>query len=517
MRLSMVAAACVLAAGVAMAGAVRADDGDLRRELEALQRRVAEQERRLRTLDNTAPSAEELQAAVAGYLATAPAVAYVGGDEGGKAGFPLGKKPFIEQGPNKLEIGLRWQVRYSAFLYGDDAVGTVSDGATPPNFSVADAAPRDRSGFELERMLVDFGGTVFCKDISFLLQLDFDSDGGSGISKRFAYVDWKYRGEHHVRAGSDRSPYGYEPNNSSGALAFVDRGIATQAFDIFWSTGLSAWGYFGPCDAPKQFFYKVAVANGEGRLDQEGGAGAGSVFNRDAMDTYSDNLLFAGMVEWVITRGDYKWDEVDARDCEKRCEFQAAVGASAYFENDDDSQHASWGSLALRSTGRAERSGLNAWFRAQVQGFSFLLEGFQRSVEYSSGAPDQVDQGVHALAHYRFADSNWGVGVRGGMVFLDDAYGAVPVGAGAVAIDDTITEVGFVVNYFFWNHNHKLSLDVNWVKDNSGVNTTSAGYMWGVSKRRRRRGRRDGPPPVASRLLDPISRPRSTRKPGTSS
>lgn len=482
MKFSMVAAACALAAAVATAGAARADDTDLRAELEALKRRVAEQERALRTLDASAPSQDELQAAVASYLATAPAVAYVGGDEGGKAGFPLGKKPFIEQGPNKLEIGARWQVRYSAFLYSDDAIGTVSDGATPPNFSVSDAAPRDRSGFELERLLLDFGGTIFCKDISFLMQFDFDADSGSGLNKRFAYIDWKYSGEHHVRAGSDRSPFGYEPCNSSGALAFVDRSIASTAFDIGWSTGLTAWGYFGPCDCPKQFMYKVSVGNGEGRSDQEGGTGQGSVFNRDAMDTYSDNLLFSGMFEWVITCNEYKWDEVDSRDCDKRCEFQAAVGASAYYENDDDSQHGSWGNLAVRSTGRAERTGLNAWFRMQYQGFSFVAEGYQRAIEYSSGALDQVDQGVHALLHYRFADSNWGLGVRGGMIFLDDNYSAIAVGAGAVPIEDTISEFGVVVNYFFWNHNHKLSLDVNWVQDNSGVNTSSAGYMFGVNR-----------------------------------
>ena len=118
----------------------------------------------------------------------------------------------------------------------------------------------------------------------------------------------------------------------------------------------------------------------------------------------------------------------------------------------------------------------------QYQGFSFVAEGYQRAIEYSSGALDQVDQGVHALLHYRFADSNWGLGVRGGMIFLDDNYSAIAVGAGAVPIEDTISEFGVVVNYFFWNHNNKLSLDVNWVQDNSGVNTSSAGYMFGVNR-----------------------------------
>ena len=49
-------------------------------------------------------------------------------------------------------------------------------------------------------------------------------------------------------------------------------------------------------------------------------------------------------------------------------------------------------------------------------------------------------------------------------------------------IKDAIKEVAFVVNYFFWDHNNKISWDVTWVKDNSGVNTSSAGYMFGASR-----------------------------------
>ena len=35
-------------------------------------------------------------------------------------------------------------------------------------------------------------------------------------------------------------------------------------------------------------------------------------------------------------------------------------------------------------------------------------------------------------------------------------------------------EYGFVVNYFFWDNSNKISADVTWVRDHSGVNSTSA-------------------------------------------
>ena len=33
------------------------------------------------------------------------------------------------------------------------------------------------------------------------------------------------------------------------------------------------------------------------------------------------------------------------------------------------------------------------------------------------------------------------------------------------------------MNYFFWDHNHKISADATWVSDNSAVNSSSPGYL----------------------------------------
>jgi hypothetical protein len=468
----VMAAAAFLAAW-SFADGAWADDGSA--DIEALKRRLEEQERRIRELEGASMTADEVAASVDRYLASSPSVVLVGGaDEKGSAGWPKGKKPFIKEGPNKLEFLMRGQLRYSAFSYSDDAVGMLKS-----PFVLDDAAPRDRSGFEIERWHVGLQGNVFCEDISFHFFFNFDSDGASNVEKEYMWIDWRYAGDHHVRGGVDKVPHTYEEQNSSGATAFVDRGLYAKAFGLDSDTGVMLWGTFGGCECPKSFLYRVAATTGEGNV------GTGSVYNTDAFDTYSDQLLFTGMLEWTPTCKDWAWDEVDHRACEDRCRLDLSVGASGYFEHDDDSSHNNAG-LALRASGRLERWGAGAWVRARWQGWSFVAEYGMRDVEYENGSPEQLDHGGHALLHHRFADSNWGVGVKGAVIFLDDDYDTLAVGPGGdpelVGIEDTIWEAGVVVNYFFWDHNHKLSADVIWVSENSAVSSSSAGYLFNPAR-----------------------------------
>ncbi len=203
----------VVTGAIALAGfaaPARADDASVKSELDAMRQRLADQDRKIRELEGSSFTQDEMSASVDRYLRASPSAMLVGGGGDGSAGFPLGKKPFIKEGPNKLEIAFRNQVRYSAFLYCDDAKGTLSDTGNP----YSDSAPRDRTGFEIERMYIGFEGTVFCEDISYKLELNFDSDSGSGVEKNYAYLDWKYTGEHHIRAGSDKVAYCVEENTT---------------------------------------------------------------------------------------------------------------------------------------------------------------------------------------------------------------------------------------------------------------------------------------------------------------
>ena len=180
---------------------------------------------------------------------------------------------------------------------------------------------------------------------------------------------------------------------------------------------------------------------------------------------------------------------MDSRSCDDRACLNASVGVCAMYEDDNDAQHKSFG-LALRNPNdRLNRSGYGAWFRAQWNGWSLEAEFDERSIDYTrkadgskETAPDQNDYGVEATLHYRFAESNWGVGAKAGIIWLDKHYRTVTIGTDSVRLADTISEFGFVVNYFFWDNNNKLTADLTWVEDNSGVSTTSAGYMVGASR-----------------------------------
>jgi hypothetical protein len=461
-----VRAAWLVVATIACAAPVaRADEADEVRELE---RRLDANERRIRELEGSSMTRDEVAASIDRYFASHPSPALVGGAEDkGSARFPEGKRPYIKEGPNKLEFGLRTQVRYETFLYSRDAVGTLAS----PADTVDDAAPRDRSGFEVERLTLTIGGSVFCEDITFRFQTNFDSDRGTGLDKRQLYIDWRFAGEHHVRAGGEKVAHTYEEQNSAGELAFVDRGLLRDAFGLGYDQGISFWGTFGSTECPERLLYKIQAMNGEGRTDR------GSPF-ADAFDTRSNQLLFVGFLEWTITCFEFDRDEVDHRPCEERCEWAVATGVSGYYENDDDDDHAQHG-LRLGADGPLDRTGICAWVRAHWNGWSFLVEGAGRHVDYTgdSDAEDQTDYGLQAVVHYRFADSNWGVGVRGTVIRLDDDYDTVTVGSDTVDLEDTIWDLGVVVNYFFWDHVHKVSADLTYISENSAVSSTAPGYL----------------------------------------
>jgi hypothetical protein len=182
------------------------------------------------------------------------------------------------------------------------------------------------------------------------------------------------------------------------------------------------------------------------------------------------------MLEWNVTGKDWAWDEVDHRPCADRCRLDVSVGASAHYEDDDDAHLPSGvaGSLAVRGNGGVgplTRWGLSAWARARWQGFSLQAEVYRRSLDWHDAPdPDQVDVGAYVQAHHRFATSNWGLGVRYAFVSADDDHFTG-------AREDVFHEIGAVLNYFFWDHAHKVSLDVNRVIGNSGVSSSGPGYL----------------------------------------
>ena len=82
---------------VALAAPAFADEAsDLRKELDALKQRLDAQDQKVRQMEGTTITQQEVDAAVLAYVGNAPAPILVADDDKGSAGFPLGKKPFIK-------------------------------------------------------------------------------------------------------------------------------------------------------------------------------------------------------------------------------------------------------------------------------------------------------------------------------------------------------------------------------------------------------------------------------------
>ena len=130
-----------------------------------------------------------------------------------------------------------------------------------------------------------------------------------------------------------------------------------------------------------------------------------------------------------------------------------------------------------------DRWGASAWLRARWEGLSLVAEYVYREYDHPEDTlPYEVESesGADVTLHYRFGSSNWGVGAKAGMIWLDEQFGRLPIGVAnspKVGIEDTISEYGFVVNYFFWENGNKISADVTWVNDNSAVSSSAAGYL----------------------------------------
>ena len=218
------------------------------------------------------------------------------------------------------------------------------------------------------------------------------------------------------------------------------------------------------------------------------------------------------MFEWNITCKDWKWDEVDGRPCDKRCDFEASVGVAGYFENDDDVKRDGYGGLAVRSSGRTERTGYDAWFRAQWNGLSLSVEWMQREIDFTLGtnglpttAKTQTDSGASATLHYRFADSNWGVGVRYGVIWLDDDYSTLTSGpqgnTTTITYADKITEYGVRRELLLLRPQQQDHGRRELGQRQLGRQHVERGLHVRRGARRARRGRRVPAPPVADQFL----------------
>lgn len=157
-----------------------------------------------------------------------------------------------------LKIGVQLQFRYT--YKGRDRRGDA--------VGADEVGTRDVSIFELERLRVKFSGHILDPSLTYLIQLDGDSDGGSGsppggVKAIDAYVLY-HAGEYFggegkllsIGAGQWKAPFLRQETTSSSALQMVDRSLANEFFNIDRTLGVWVQGELG------SLYYAAAVTNG---------------------------------------------------------------------------------------------------------------------------------------------------------------------------------------------------------------------------------------------------------------
>lgn len=115
----------------------------------------------------------------------------------------------------------------------------------------------DRSGFDIARFRLRFGGHVYTKDLTYVLEFDTSSPSGYDTRLFYAYVNYRLADELQFRAGTFRLASTRADVGSTSLLQMVDWPIMNSVFGLGNGTGVRIWGQL----FKKRFEYFLDVVN----------------------------------------------------------------------------------------------------------------------------------------------------------------------------------------------------------------------------------------------------------------
>lgn len=143
----------------------------------------------------------------------------------------------------QLSLGGRGQFQYQ-YLDKDDANGPA----------------QDTSGGKVRRFKVFMGGYAFTKDVTYRVQVDLAKSGTAQMLDD-AWVGYRVVEEARLQAGQFKVPFARQELTSDGALQFVDRANAVDAFKPSYDVGAMAFGKA----AGGKLAYSAGLFNGTGQ------------------------------------------------------------------------------------------------------------------------------------------------------------------------------------------------------------------------------------------------------------
>ena len=344
---------------------------------------------------------------------------------GGGAGFEKGKVTIHDDsGANTLWIGGTVQFRYSADFRDDSGVGDEED------FT---------HGFSSRRTRLRFGGSIWDKSLTYLIQLDTSrSTGEVGLVDAFGQYKWDNGVA--LKWGQYKLPFLREESVSDTSQLAVDYSVMHTVFTQSRSQGIELSYDAGNVRFAGDFSDGIRTANTD--------------FNNNA----EADFALTGRVDWMFA-GD-NWKRFDDYTSWRGSDYAGMIGAAVHYQDGGDTG-------GIDSTGAADGTNDRTLFMAtvdtQIEGNGWNLAS---AVVYRSDENDESSD--------QDAFSDWGLLVQGGVfvadqvetflrydvIFMDGDRTAAPDGedsfhtltAGAncyVSPDSHAVKVSGQVMYFF--------------------------------------------------------------------
>jgi phosphate-selective porin OprO/OprP len=119
---------------------------------------------------------------------------------------------------------------------------------------------QDTSVWRIRRFKVYMGGYAFLRDLTYRVQVDLAKSGTAQMLDD-AWINYRFIDEAQLQAGQFKIPFARQELTSDGALQFVDRANAVDAFKPSYDVGAMVQGRV----AGGKFAYNAGLFNGTGQ------------------------------------------------------------------------------------------------------------------------------------------------------------------------------------------------------------------------------------------------------------
>jgi len=141
---------------------------------------------------------------------------------------------FIKSSDDKFLLKIKGHLQFRWTHYG-----TRSDN----RWANARLQRNDRTGFDFQRIRLDFQGHVFSKDLTWRIILRTDAPDGYDVRPHYAYINYRFRDEFQFRAGIMRIASTRAEVTSGAAFQFIDRPtVFNPVFGLGRGVGVQFWG-----------------------------------------------------------------------------------------------------------------------------------------------------------------------------------------------------------------------------------------------------------------------------------